>query len=121
MSLLPGEIYWAFDGTGSKRPYVVVSREELNRGDYLLAVPFTTAKLQIRKSLPNCVYFQKGAFGLPKECVAQADALTQRRKTDLVQPVEPLGKLSDELMRRLVSAVGNAIAADCLPVDEARS
>lgn len=115
MDLKPGEIYSAFDPAGGKRPFVVVSRGELNRGDYFLAVPFTTRNVSVRRSLPNCVYFPRGSFGLAKECVAQADALTLLRTTDLVQPVERVGVLGDDAMRRLIAAIGYAIGADCRP------
>jgi mRNA-degrading endonuclease toxin of MazEF toxin-antitoxin module len=109
----PGEIYWAFDGAGGKRPFLVVSRIDLNRGGYLLAIPFTTARLNERKLLPNCVYFPRGAFGLPKECIAQAEALTQLRRSDLAEPVNRIGSLSADAMNAVIAAVGNAMGADC--------
>lgn len=116
MDLKPGEIYLAFDPAGDKkRPFVVVSRHELNQGDYFLAVPFTTQNLAVRRSLPNCVHFPRGAFGLPKECVAQAEALTLLRVVDLAQPVERLGVLSGAAMARVIAAIGYAINADCKP------
>lgn len=115
MSLSPGEIYLAFDAAGGRRPFVVVSRSELNRGEYFLAVPFTTRNVAVRRSLPNCVHFDRGAFGLPKECVAQAEALTILRTIDLVQPVARLGVLSRDAMARLISAIGHVIQADCTP------
>ena len=105
----------AFDGSGGKRPFVVVSRAELNRGDYFVAVPLTSQNLAIRRNLPNCVFLAKGSFGLPKDCVAQAEALTQLRRTDLAIPVERLGVLSDDAHRQLLSALGNVLGADCGP------
>jgi hypothetical protein len=61
------------------------------------------------------VYFPSGAFGLPKDCVAQADALTQLRVMDLVQPPERLGILDARAMESLVSAIGHVITAECRP------
>ena len=114
--LLQGEVYRAFVGTDKPRPVVVVSQSQFNRGHYCLAIPFTTARLGERRSLPNCVYFRKGSFGLTKACVAQAEAMTLLRRTDLVQPVSRLGKLSQARMADLISAVGYVIGADCNPV-----
>lgn len=115
MSLSPGEIYWALDGSGGRHPFVVVSREELNRGKYFLAVPFTSARYERRKDQPSCVPFDRGEFGLTKQCVAQADALTQLRRTDLDDPPEQIGILSPDAQRELIKAIGYSIAAVCEP------
>ncbi len=114
-TLHPGEIYRAFIGRSEPHPVIVVSREDLNRGDYFLAVPCTTSRLDVRRTLPNCVHFQKGSFGLWKECVAQAEALTLFRKLDLAAPREPVGKLSHGAMQALIAAIGSVINADCQP------
>ena len=113
--LNPGDILWAFDGAGGKRPFVVISRESLNRGDYFIAVPFTSSRLPERKQLPNCVLFPAGAFGLPRECVAQADAVTQLRRTDLATPLDRIGTLTPGKLADLLRAVGYTISADCAP------
>ena len=42
LMLQPGEIYLA-DTTAGKRPAVIVSREELNRGRWVVAVLVTSA------------------------------------------------------------------------------
>lgn len=115
MSLRPGDIFLAFDGTGNRRPFVVVSREELNRGNYFLAVPFTSTNLSTRQALPNCVFFPRGAFGLSKDCVAQADALTQLRVIDLIQPPVPIGTLSPAVFKQLIVAIGYTLESDCQP------
>lgn len=105
----------AFDGSDGKRPFVVVSREELNRGDYFLAVPFTSEKLALRRTLPNYVYFPAKAHGLPKGCVAQAEALTLLRKTDLALPVDRLGRLNAKAMAKVIRAIGYVLESDCKP------
>lgn len=61
----PGEVYVAdFDQAGP-HPVIVVSREELNRGRYLLVVAYTSAHLAIRRTLPNCVLLKAGQFAPP--------------------------------------------------------
>lgn len=115
--IAPGDIYLVQDwGRPQKnRPMIVLSRPEFNRDRYIVAVPFTTSQLRVRRDLPNCVYFGKGSFGLWKACVAQADALTMLRKSDLVQPVTLVGRLSPEKLADVISAVGYVIGADCEP------
>ena len=115
VDLFPGEIYEAFDRVGRLRPFVVMSRPELNKGDYFLAAPFTTARLEERQHVRSCVFFSRGSFGLAKSCVAQADALTVLRKTDLVEPPTPLGKLDAGKWRQLVRAMGFVVQAECHP------
>ena len=63
--LFPGDIYEAFDVSGRTRPFVVVSRAELNRGHYFLAVPFTTTRLADREGQPTCVRFDKETLQHP--------------------------------------------------------
>ena len=65
----PGEIYLA-DTEAGKRPAVVLSREELNRGHWIVAVRVTSAHFAVRSTLPHCVAFHAGEFGLTKDCVA---------------------------------------------------
>lgn len=115
MALRPGEIYWAYDGSGGRRPFVVISREELNRGKYFLAVPFTSARYEQRKDQPSCVPFQEGDHGLPKTCVAQAEALTQLRRADLGESIDLIGRLDASAHRDLIKAIGNAIGGRCEP------
>lgn len=111
----PGDIYLVHDLSGKHRPFVVLSRAELNRGHYCVGVPFTTQRLDVRRTLPNCVYFGKGSFGLTKRCVAQADAVTLLRTSDIVRPVVRVGKLSQPKLAELIAAVGYVIGAHCSP------
>ena len=60
----PGEIYWVDLATG-RRPSIVISRESLNQGNYVVVVLCTTKRFAIRSKLPNCVRFQAGEFGVP--------------------------------------------------------
>ena len=54
-----GEIYWVDLAIG-RRPGIVVSRESLNQGNYVVMVLCTTKHLAVRSQLPNCVPFQAG-------------------------------------------------------------
>ncbi len=49
----PGEIYWVDLATG-RRPSIVVSRESLNQGNYVVMVLCTTRRFAIRSKLPSC-------------------------------------------------------------------
>ena len=57
----PGNIYYATNvyGPGSHR-VVVVSREALNQGNYVVVLPFTSKKFDERKHNPSCVPFCAG-------------------------------------------------------------
>jgi len=111
----PGEIYWAFVEGGDRRPIIVVSREELNRGNYVVAVPLTSARLDLRRSLPNGVAFSAGEHGLTKDCVAQAEAITLLELSDLDLQTGCLGALDSQTSRRLIQAIGYVLAAACEP------
>lgn len=111
----PGEIYWADHRTATPHPVVVVSREELNRGSYAVAVMITSARFAVRSRQPNCVAFRSGEFGLTKDCVAQAETITPFELVDLDLASGPIGVLDEERMRDLVKAVGHVIGSDCEP------
>lgn len=112
----PGELYWAYVESGQPRPVIVVSREDLNRGAVVLAVPLTSSELEARWDLPNTVSFHAGDFGLPKKCVAQCEAIGPVEKSSLSLDSGPLGRLSTEVWRDVVRAIGNVICADCEPI-----
>ena len=110
-----GEIYLAATDAGA-RPVIVVSREELNRGDWIVAVLITSAWFSLRSSLPHCVPFQAGEFGLSKNCVAQAETISYVAIADLDLDQGVLGVLDEARLRALIKAIGNVIASDCEPV-----
>jgi mRNA-degrading endonuclease toxin of MazEF toxin-antitoxin module len=114
-SPLPGQIYWGIGDEDMCRPFVVVSREELNRGIYVVAIPLTTERLSERYHLPNCVFFQRGSFGLEKDCVAQAEAITSLDKSDLDIDGGPIGTVDSTSLRSMIRAIGNVISANCEP------
>ena len=116
MAIRPGEIYFADIGGDERHRLVVVSREELNRGKYIVAVPFTSTKLEERRTLPQCVEFQTGEFGLTKNCIARADNISfvDVGLLDLIEGV--VGIVDEERMRDLIQAIGYVIESDCEPI-----
>lgn len=109
----PGEVYMADLGEAAPHPVIIVSREELNRGDRVVAVLCTSQKLAVRSALPHCVPFQAGQFGFTKDCVAQCENIFLVAKDNLESA--PLGVLSDIALRDVVKAIGNVIDSDCEP------
>jgi mRNA-degrading endonuclease toxin of MazEF toxin-antitoxin module len=109
-----GEIYMAATDSGN-RPVVILSRAELNRGRWVVAVPMTSANFSTRSALPHCVAFQAGEFGLTKDCVAQAEAITYIAESDLDFDSGAVGTLDEVRLRDLIKAVGNMMGSDCEP------
>jgi len=71
--IMPGGIYMADFGPEGPHPVIVISRADLNRGRYVLAVVCTSTRFAVRSTLPNCVPFPAGEFGFTKDCVAQCE------------------------------------------------
>lgn len=111
----PGEIYWANLAIG-RRPIIVVSRGDLNRGSNVVAVLCTSTQFSVRAKLPNCVPFQAGEFGLLKNCVAQCETITYVDKSDVDTASGRIGMLDDVRMRSVVKAIGHVIESDCEPI-----
>jgi mRNA-degrading endonuclease toxin of MazEF toxin-antitoxin module len=114
--IYPGEIYLADDPIAGRHPFIVVSREPLNRGDFVLAVACTSARFASRSARPNCVPFLAGHFGFTKDCVAQCENLLSVDKTRLDLAGGPIGVLDEVALRDVVRAIGYVIEADCEPV-----
>jgi mRNA-degrading endonuclease toxin of MazEF toxin-antitoxin module len=70
----PGEIYEADVPPGQRHRVVVVSREELNRGNYVVAALITSKKFAVRSVLPNCVPLKAGQFTMTQDSVVQGRA-----------------------------------------------
>ena len=94
---------------------MVVSREELNRGNWVVAVLITSAKFARRSTLPHCVPFRAGAFGLTKDCVAQAETISYIAVSDLDADAGVIGVLDSVRMRGVVKALGHVLNSDCEP------
>jgi mRNA-degrading endonuclease toxin of MazEF toxin-antitoxin module len=115
LMIRPGEIYLA-DTDAGKRPAIIVSREELNRGHWVVAALITSTQFAVRSTLPHCVPFSAGEFGLTKDCVAQAEAITYIAVSELDLDAGVLGVLDEVRMRDLIKAIGNMMGSDCEPV-----
>jgi mRNA-degrading endonuclease toxin of MazEF toxin-antitoxin module len=112
----PGEVYLADFPQAGRRPVIVVSREELNRGNYVLAVVCTSTRFTVRRMLPNCVPFQAGQFGFATDCVAQCENMLTIAKAQLDLAAGPLGALDAISMRDVIKAIGHVIESDCEPI-----
>jgi mRNA-degrading endonuclease toxin of MazEF toxin-antitoxin module len=111
----PGEIYMADLDVAGKHRVIVVSREELNRGNYVLGVVCTSTRFAVRKPLANCVPFHAGQFGFTSDCVAQCENMLSVHKSQLDLVGGTLGKLDDMTMREIIKAVGYVMDSDCEP------
>ena len=94
---------------------VVVSREELNRGDRVVAAVITSAKFAVRAKLANCVPLKAGQFGMTKDCVIQGESLFNAPTLHMDLATGPIGKLDDLTLREVVRAVGYVMDSDCEP------
>lgn len=112
----PGEIYIAHLGPAGPRPSIVVSREPLNRGDYLVMVPCTSSGFPKRSQYAHNVPFRAGQFGFTKDSVAQCEIILSVPKVAVELDADPIGVLDDTTFRDLVRAVGDVIGSDCEPV-----
>lgn len=111
----PGEIYLYADPSIPPHPVVVLSREELNRGDRVVAAVITSAKFSVRSKLANCVVLRAGRFGMTKDCVVQGESLFNAPTVHLDLTAGPVGTLDDLTMRDVIKAVGHVLDSDCEP------
>ena len=109
-----GEIYWVLLPAG-RRPAIIVSREDLNQGNYVVVVLCTTQRFAVRSGLSNCVPFHAGEFGLPNDCVAQCEAIYALEKMEIDSSAGMIGKLDETRLRDLIKAIGHVIDSDCEP------
>ena len=109
----PGEVYMVHLDSG-RRPAIIISREELNRGRYVVAVLCTSAQFAARSVLPNCVPFRAGEFGFTKDCVAQCESILFLDTSRL--DATPVGVLDETAVRDVVRVIGHVMEADCEPV-----
>lgn len=103
-------------GPGGPHPVIVVSREELNRGRYALAVVCTSARFAVRSKLSNCVPFQAGDFGFTVDCVAQCENILSNDQVQLDLAAGPMGTLDETALQKVVKSIGYVIKSDCKPL-----
>ncbi len=111
----PGEIYMADVPPGQQHRVVVVSREELNRGKYIITALITSQKFAVRSTLANCVALKAGHFGLQQDSVVQGESAGPIRVARLDQAAGPLAKLDDITFREVIRAIGYVLDSDCEP------
>jgi mRNA-degrading endonuclease toxin of MazEF toxin-antitoxin module len=112
----PGEAYMADFESAGRHPVIVVSREDLNRGRYVLVVVCTSARFGTRRRFPNCVPFLAGEFGFTADCVAQCENMVSIEKTDIIDLDDgPLGILDEVRLRDVIKSIGYVMESDCEP------
>lgn len=111
----PGEVYMADFAQAGPHPIIVISREDLNRGNYALAVVCTSSRYALRSALPNCVPFRAGQFGFAVDCVAQCENILSIELSQLDLVAGPVGILDDATLRDVIKAIGYVIESDCEP------
>ena len=104
-----------FDEAGPD-PVIVISREALNRGSYVLTVVCTSTHFASRSTLPNCVPFRAGQLGFTVNCVAQCENIVSVEKTQLDLATGPVGILDEPAMRDIINAIGHVVESDCEPL-----
>src|SRR5437870_3318350 len=111
MAIRPGEVYFADIGGEEMHRVVIVSRESINRGKYVIAIPFTSSQFEERRRLSQCVVFAAGEAGMTKDCVARADNISMLSVSRLDLETGPIGRVEDERMRELIRALGYVVEA----------
>jgi mRNA-degrading endonuclease toxin of MazEF toxin-antitoxin module len=112
----PGEVYMADFGPAGPHPVIVVSREELNRGRYALAVVCTSARFGVRSKLSNCVPFQAGDSGFTADCVAQCENILSIDQSQLDLANGPIGTLDQAALQKVIKSIGYVIKSECKPL-----
>ena len=103
-------------GPAGPHPVIVVSREELNRGRYALAVVCTSARFAVRSKLSNCVPFHAGDFGFTVDCVAQCENILSIDQAQLDLATGPMGILDEAAFQKVIKSIGFVIRSDCKPL-----
>ncbi len=102
-----GEVWWCELPEIGRRPVVVLSRDvAIPRLRRALIAPCTTTI----RALPSEVELDPGSDPIPRRCAVNLDSV---ESVSLGVLVERLGRLADERMRKVCSAL--AVAVDCQP------
>ncbi len=112
----PGEIYVVEFPEAGPHPVIVLSRENLNRGYYVLVVLCTSSRFALRSTLPTCVPFLAEEYGFTMDCVAQCENILSIERNQLDLEIGPQGTLSESAFRDVVKAIGNVMDSDCEPL-----
>lgn len=106
MSSLPvrGEVWWCEPPEISRRPVVILSRDAaIPRLRRVLVAPCTTTI----RALASEVVLEPEEDPIPRRCAANLDSV---ESVAVALLVERLGRLSDERMRQICSALAVAVA-----------
>jgi mRNA interferase MazF len=102
---LHGELWWCEPPEIGRRPVVVVSRDAaIPRLRRALVAPCTTTV----RGLASEVVLEPGDDPIPRRCAVNLDSL---ESVSIAVLVERLGRLSDERMRQVCTAL--EVAVDC--------
>ena len=102
---LRGELWWCEPPEIGRRPVVVVSRDAaIPRLRRALVAPCTTRV----RGLASEVVLEPGDDPIPRRCAVNLDSL---ESVSIAVLVERLGRLSDERMRQVCTAL--EVAVDC--------
>ena len=112
MTSHPKRIYRIWLNESIKKHAIVVSKEELNRGDGCNTVLLTTNRVAERSRYEHCVFFAAGEFGLTEDCVAQCESIGATYYEHFAD-LDPIGTISDEKWEELVAAMGCVMDAAC--------
>lgn len=118
MDPAPGEIYrGCLPGLEFPHWLIVVSRQDLNRGSYVVVVATTSKRFHQRRHLPHCVPFRAGEYCFTRDCVAQAESITALHKDYLEDP-PPADTLDPRKLHQLIRAVGDVLDANLTPFED---
>lgn len=105
---LRGEVWWCELSEIGRRPVVVLSRDmAIPRLRRAVVAPCTTTI----RGLESEVVLEPGQDPIPRRCVVNLDSL---ESVSVAVLVERIGRLADERMRQVCSAL--AVAVDCSPL-----
>ncbi|HEX5443214.1 MAG TPA: type II toxin-antitoxin system PemK/MazF family toxin [Pirellulales bacterium] len=93
------------DSEDKQRPVVIVSRDDLNRGHRVVAMPCYSQQLEKRSRLKYCVLLRAGDGNLDKDCVVKADEISYLEKTELDLARGAVGRLKPETMAQIMAAL----------------
>ena len=100
-----GEIYWLPFGTGKKRPVIVISRDTLNSGHFVVVVPCTRVKVEERKHREDYVFVPARTGGLREDSVVAANEITRISKTEINWQDDKIGRLPAPNLQEVVRAI----------------
>jgi mRNA-degrading endonuclease toxin of MazEF toxin-antitoxin module len=87
------------------RPVIVVSRDTLNGGNYVVVVPCYSQDVDRRSAYQQNVVLERGDGGLPKRCIVRTDQITFVDKKYIDWRNGKIGRLVEAKMVPIVKAI----------------